>query len=605
MESEIQPIISQRRNSVINLHRGSRHVTCCNTTRQTCLRYRAVILILIWTVIVGELQTLLDILSGGFIENYVPIIGKDKFANAVSSPIAFLYAILAVIAMLYPLSGFIADVYCGRFKTVIIGLSLIIVFSIGIVATLIGWAFTKHSHQLLSLDSFKEVAPFYFIGFSATILAIIGIAAYQANFIQLGLEQLVDDSSMSLSIFIHLAIWANALGATATAIIGAVVSCPRLNINVKIAFVAIPVLLVLCFPVLVIVSCCKHNWFYTERGQRNPYINVINVLNFVRRHNHPLFRSAFTYSGNEMPSRMDFAKERYGGPFTTEQVEDVKTFLRILSLLLSVGSIFIMEISNSYVGFKIFGLHTGNKEDFIYRCTIWVIFESSALRYLIGAIFLPFFIYIFVYFKRISVFSRIFVGFIFYMLGTLSMLAIDLAGHLHYVDDQGIGSHCMFTHTRNNNAHALTYPILKMHWSVLILPNFFLGIGPLIFLCSIFEFILAQSPHSMKGLLVGVFYMVKGLYTLISSITLIPISSDRIWSRIEHQPVINCGFVYFLFTFVVALVGLAVFSVVVKRYKYCERDDRPYDQSIVEEIFERRNRMKSPTPDYMYDDTND
>ena len=114
------------------------------------------------------------------------------------------------------------------------------------------------------------------------------------------------------------------------------------------------------------------------------------------------------------------------------------------------------------------------------------------------------------------------------MLGTLSMLAIDLAGHLHYVDDQGTGSHCMFTHTRNNSAYALTYPILKMHWSVLILPNFLLGIGPLIFLCSIFEFILAQSPHSMKGLLVGVFYMIKGLYTLISSVALIPISSDRI-----------------------------------------------------------------------------
>ena len=55
----------------------------------------------------------------------------------------------------------------------------------------------------------------------------------------------------------------------------------------------------------------------------------------------------------------------------------------------------------------------------------------------------------------------------------------------------------------------------------------------------------------------------------------------------------------------VALVGLAVFSVVVKRYKYRERDDRPYDQSIVEEIFECRNRMRSPTPDYMYDDTDD
>ena len=202
MASEIQPFLSQRRISAINIRRRSHHATCCNT-KQTCLRYRAVILILIWTVIVGELRTALDILTSGFIEFYVPISGKDTFANAVSSPIAFLYAILAVIAMLYPLSGFRADVYCGRFKTVIFGLSLILVFSICIVAILFSWTFTHHSNILISLDSFNEVAPFYFVGFDTIVLAVIGIAAYQANFIQLGLEQLVDDSSTCLSILIY------------------------------------------------------------------------------------------------------------------------------------------------------------------------------------------------------------------------------------------------------------------------------------------------------------------------------------------------------------------------------------------------------------------
>ena len=29
-----------------------------------------------------------------------------------------------------------------------------------------------------------------------------------------------------------------------------------------------------------------------------------------------------------------------------------------------------------------------------------------------------------------------------------------------------------------------------------------------------------------------------------------------------------------------------------------ERDDRPYDKSVVEEIFDRCNLMRSPTPDY-------
>ena len=181
------------------------------------------------------------------------------------------------------------------------------------------------------------------------------------------------------------------------------------------------------------------------------------------------------------------------------------------------------------------------------------------------------------------------------------MLAIDLAGHLHSVDDLGTGSHCMFTYTRANNAHALTYPILKMHWGVLIVPNVLLAMGPPIIMATVLEFISAQSPHSMKGLLIGVFFAIKGFFQLISSIALVPISSDSIWSKggiREHPPVTNCCFTYFLFTIVVALFGFIVFSIMAKRYKYRERDDRPYDQSVVEEIFHRRNLMRSPTPDY-------
>ena len=58
-----------------------------------------------------------------------------------------------------------------------------------------------------------------------------------------------------------------------------------------------------------------------------------------------------------LPSRFDFAKERYGGPFTTE---NVKTFLWILIVLFSIGPIFTLEVHelSSYFTFPIFGFHT-------------------------------------------------------------------------------------------------------------------------------------------------------------------------------------------------------------------------------------------------------
>ena len=44
-------------------------------------------------------------------------------------------------------------------------------------------------------------------------------------------------------------------------------------------------------------------------------------------------------SDNCIPSRLDFVKERFGGPLTTDQVENVKTFLGILIVLFAVGPV--------------------------------------------------------------------------------------------------------------------------------------------------------------------------------------------------------------------------------------------------------------------------
>ena len=47
--------------------------------------------------------------------------------------------------------------------------------------------------------------------------------------------------------------------------------------------------------------------------------------------------SAFTYLDEEQPSRLDFGKdEKLGGHFTEEEVEDVKTVLRLVAVLFSL-----------------------------------------------------------------------------------------------------------------------------------------------------------------------------------------------------------------------------------------------------------------------------
>ena len=70
---------------------------------------------------------------------------------------------------------------------------------------------------------------------------------------------------------------------------------------------------------------------------------MTNVIVFAMKHKAPISRSAFTYCENEHLSRIDYGKQRYGGPYTTEQVEDVKVFLNMMKIIFSMGPAFILD----------------------------------------------------------------------------------------------------------------------------------------------------------------------------------------------------------------------------------------------------------------------
>ena len=92
---------------------------------------------------------------------------------------------------------------------------------------------------------------------------------------------------------------------------------------------------------LVLISnyLFKH-WLDTTRNIVNPVKLIGQVLNYARKNKYPKNRSALTYWEEDYPSRLDLGKEKYGGPFSVEQVEDVKTVLRLIPLLMSVVGLF-------------------------------------------------------------------------------------------------------------------------------------------------------------------------------------------------------------------------------------------------------------------------
>ena len=94
---------------------------------------------------------------------------------------------------------------------------------------------------------------------------------------------------------------------------------------------------VLLLSVGLILDFHFHHKLVKEPVTVNPVSLILKVLKYAAKHKYPVQRSAFTYCENERPTRLDYGKSKYGGPFTTEQVEDVKTFGRVLVVIVVIG----------------------------------------------------------------------------------------------------------------------------------------------------------------------------------------------------------------------------------------------------------------------------
>ena len=511
-----------------------------------------------------------------------------------------------MVTLLYPIIGFLSDLGCSRFKVVIVS------FGLALFSVLIVYVFV-FLYLVITIGDYYELMQQYtpvtfIIGGITGFTMFLGFAGYQANFIQLGLNQHISAPSEELALFVHWAMWAYNLGRCITVVAYRPYECFDVSIAAKIIIISIPLLVIIFFILVLVVSGVKHRWFETELRQQNPFKTIVRVLLFARRNKHPLRRSAFTYSSDKKYTRLDFAKEIFGGPFTTEQVEDTKAFFKILAVLFSLGPVFAVNVASSYMGLTIFGFHAGsvhsvnNSMGFLGSCSSWVLVWSGNLKYISGAVLFPIYMwFIFSYLRnRVpKMFVRLGAGIVMYLLGNLSLLTIDLVGHsLYNKHNSNTGeeeSLCMFHYNGISSRH------LDMHWSVMVLPSVLLGIGPLVIMTTSLEFISAQSPHFMKGLIIGLLFAIVGLFQLIGAVALVPFSVENFWataSMIKEPPVTNCGFGYLLFTSVVAFTGLVSFVIVAKKYTYRVRDDDPYNQSQVEEIVGRY--LERPVDSYSY-----
>ncbi len=95
-----------------------------------------------------------------------------------------------------------------------------------------------------------------------------------------------------------------------------------------------------------------------------------------------------------------------------------------------------------------------------------------------------------------------------------------------------------------------------------------------------YEFVCSQSPHFMKGLLIGLTITLNGVFMWLASILEYIVSLDSMSFS-------GCGILYYLINIAVGVLGVAVFVYASRNYKYRERDDICHVYKYVDDYYSK------------------
>ena len=105
----------------------------------------------------------------------------------------------AVAYLLYPLLGWLSDVYFTRYK--VIRLAFIVMYVAATVITGIATACVLDVH-ITTTDN-NKFTTMLLLGLPSLLLGVLSLGSFEANVIQLGMDQLLEASSDQISSFIH------------------------------------------------------------------------------------------------------------------------------------------------------------------------------------------------------------------------------------------------------------------------------------------------------------------------------------------------------------------------------------------------------------------
>ena len=337
------------------------------------------------------------------------------------------------------------------------------------------------------------------------------------------------------------------------------------------------------FLLIIIISALSiKKWTIRYNYSVNPLKLIFDVLRFAFKNKYPLNRSALTYWEEAEPSRINLGKAKYGGPFQEKDVESVKTFFRLIPLLLVTLVIF--------VPYQTLARLLGEKVTFS-QC---LLFGTYIIEYTVVIIAVPVYQCIIKPFCftriRMSILQRTGLGIALTVLGKLGFIILDLSisvpAYVNYNETM-----CFLESTINGTSHYdLTTSESYSHYYAI--PSCINSIGVLLIIAGSLEFVFAQAPLSMRGLLLGLWFSISGIYGIAGWMMIKP------FKAVSEYLVPSCELYILIMNFLFMLLSLILFIFSSRRYKLHSCEDVFNANDIAEMYYEKEFNRRDHINNY-------
>ena len=466
-----------------------------------------------------------------------------------------------IVGSAIPLAGWLADTRFGRYKVIYFCIRIMWISSLLLTTGLV-------IIQYLEIHKFHKILLIFVIPLG------MGFCGFQVNIIQFGVDQLYDASSSEIKTYVIWYSW------TYIASISTVGTCV-LYIGDKYNIFA-SLLVCLNLTLAVSLGILFNNVLIKEPVTQNPFKIVYGVIKYAIKYKSPRQRSAFTYGEDELPSRIDLGKSKYGGPFTIEQVEDVKTLFRVLLVALLGCALYGFTIEERSIKKNLRNTFVNN----VSRSPKYVF---SNFYSIIALVLIPLYeIILYPLFNRclpnLKSYKKAFIGitirFVRYVI--LLVLITYVRQHYGHLDETTPSSNVTLPCIFKGNPWFLTKS-LDFKWTILL--EILLAISDSFILVGGLEFYCAQVPYSMKGLVAGILYGFIGIFMMFSQEIMLPFTTKSLeWGT----GTMSCGFWYLLMVLIYLVIVMTATVIVMRWYKKRKREDvLPNEQIFAERYYSR------------------